>query len=69
MSGPLVSIVIPTYERAGYVETAVASVLEQDHAPLEVLVLDDGSSDETSAVLERLAQGRPRRPGRGPRRC
>lgn len=55
MSEPLVSIIIPTYDRAGHVETAVASVLEQDHGRVEALVIDDGSRDETSAVLERLA--------------
>ncbi len=51
-----VSIVIPTYERAGFVETAVESVLRQEHADLELLVVDDGSTDGTAAVLERIAE-------------
>lgn len=56
MSRPLVSIVIPTYQRAGYVETAVASVLDQDYDALELIVLDDGSTDETAALLARIAE-------------
>lgn len=56
MSGPLVSVVVPTYNRAGYVETAVTSLLDQDYEALEVIALDDGSSDETPAVLERIAE-------------
>ena len=56
MTRPLVSIVVPTYNRAGYVETAVDSLLEQDYEALEVIVLDDGSRDETSAVLQRIAE-------------
>jgi GT2 family glycosyltransferase len=56
MTGPLVSIVVPTFDRAGFVETAVTSVLEQDYDALEVLVLDDGSTDETPAVLARIAE-------------
>lgn len=55
MSRPLVSIIVPTYNRAGFVETAIESLLAQDYEPLEVIVLDDGSTDETSAVLERVA--------------
>ena len=56
MSLPLVSIVVPTYERAGFVETAVISLLEQDYPALEVLAIDDGSRDETSTILARIAE-------------
>ncbi len=56
MSLPLVSVVVPTYERAGFVETAVVSLLEQDYPALEVLAIDDGSRDETSVVLARIAE-------------
>lgn len=58
-SGPLVSIVIPTYNRAGFVETAINSVLEQDYEQLELIVLDDGSSDETPELLARIAERHP----------
>lgn len=59
MSGPLVSIVVPTYDRAGYVETAIESLLAQDYEALEVIAVDDGSRDETPAVLARIAERAP----------
>lgn len=48
----LVSVIIPTYNRAGWVTEAVASVLAQTYQDFEVLVVDDGSTD---ATLEALA--------------
>ena len=51
-SGPLVSVVIPTYNRAALLREAVASVLSQSYAPLELIVVDDGSTDATAAFLK-----------------
>ncbi|MBI4279942.1 MAG: glycosyltransferase [Armatimonadetes bacterium] len=51
MSGAGVSVIIPCYDVAPYVQGAVESVLAQDYAPLEVIVVDDGSRDETAEVL------------------
>ncbi len=48
---PLVSVIIPTYNRASWVGQAVESVLGQTFASRELLVVDDGSADETWAVL------------------
>lgn len=48
---PLVSVVIATYNRARYIRESVESVLNQTFADLEVLVVDDGSTDETLEVL------------------
>jgi glycosyltransferase involved in cell wall biosynthesis len=52
---PLVSIVIPTYNRAAYLPEAIDSVLSQSYQPIEVIVVDDGSTDDTRAVLARYA--------------
>ena len=51
MTGPLISAIIPTFNRAGAVRRAIESVLCQTHAPVEVLVCDDGSTDETAAAV------------------
>src|SRR5687768_2684338 len=53
---PLVTIIVPTYNRAGLLEQAMDSVLEQAYPNLELLVLDDGSTDETREVLARYAE-------------
>jgi glycosyltransferase involved in cell wall biosynthesis len=58
-SSPSVTVLIPTYEREAFLEEAIDSVLDQDYADLELLVLDDGSADGTPAILERYAAARP----------
>jgi len=49
-----VSVVIPSYNHARFVSTAVESALAQTLVPSEILVVDDGSTDSTPAILERL---------------
>lgn len=51
---PTVSVVIPCFNQGRYLPYAVQSALGQSHRPLECLVVDDGSTDETAAVAERL---------------
>ncbi len=51
MSGPTISAIVPTYNRAGVIAQAIHSVLSQVPAPDEVLVVDDGSTDNTVAEL------------------
>jgi glycosyltransferase involved in cell wall biosynthesis len=48
---PRVSVVIPTYNRADKVRDTIASVLAQTFSDLEVIVVDDGSSDDTARIL------------------
>ena len=47
-----VSVVIPTYNRARYVGRAIDSALAQTHRAYEIIVVDDGSSDDTESVLK-----------------
>lgn len=54
-TAPLVSIVIPAYNHAGYLARAIDSVLAQTYPNVELIVLDDGSTDSTRAVLESYA--------------
>ena len=51
----LLSVVLPTRNRAGLVGRAAASVLAQDVGALELVVVDDASSDDTPDALDRLA--------------
>jgi glycosyltransferase involved in cell wall biosynthesis len=48
---PLVSVIIPTYNRGWIVQEAIGSVLDQDFADYELIVVDDGSDDNTPAIL------------------
>jgi glycosyltransferase involved in cell wall biosynthesis len=50
----LVSVIIPTYNRASILERAVTSALHQTYRQLEVVIVDDGSTDDTRAVVERM---------------
>ena len=50
-SRPLVSVVIPTYNRAHTLCAAIDSILAQAYEPIEIIVVDDGSTDDTAHVL------------------
>jgi glycosyltransferase involved in cell wall biosynthesis len=52
MTDPLVSVVIPTFNYGHCVAEAVESALGQTYSPVEVIVVDDGSTDDTAARLE-----------------
>lgn len=56
MTAPLVSIVVPTYNRMEFLPTAVHSVFSQTVKGWELLVADDGSARDTHAYLETLAE-------------
>lgn len=57
---PLVSIVLPTHNRAAQLERAMLSVSDQTYDNWQLIVVDDGSTDETPAVVERLSARDPR---------
>ncbi len=57
---PAVSVITPCYNAAGTLARAVASVQAQSFADWEMIVSDDGSTDGSAALAERLAAGEPR---------
>ena len=54
MTQPLVSVIIPCYNNASLVTASVNSVLQQDYPNIEVIVVDDGSTDNSVEVLEQF---------------
>jgi glycosyltransferase involved in cell wall biosynthesis len=56
MTQPLVTVLIPTFNRAHLLARAIRSVLSQSYRALEVLIVDDGSTDDSRAVVADLAR-------------
>jgi glycosyltransferase involved in cell wall biosynthesis len=59
-TAPLVSVITPTYNRARLLLRAIRSVLDQDFTDFELLVIDDGSTDDTERVVTAVADPRVR---------
>jgi glycosyltransferase involved in cell wall biosynthesis len=55
-TAPIVSVLIPAYNAAATIETTLLSVVAQTHRNLEIIVVDDGSTDQTSSVVRKVAK-------------
>lgn len=54
MKFPTVSLIVPTFNRSAYLKLAVESLIRQTHPFLELLIVDDGSTDDTAEVVKGL---------------
>jgi glycosyltransferase involved in cell wall biosynthesis len=52
VSQPPISVIIPTYNAARFLRQTLASVFAQDHVPCEVILVDDGSTDDTETAIQ-----------------
>lgn len=56
----MVSVIMPTYNHAGFVQAAIESVLGQSYKQLELIIIDDGSDDGTAAIIQNVHDPRVR---------
>ena len=54
MSAPLVSVIIPVYNGQKYIEKCICSLLEQDYKKIEIIAVDDGSTDCSSEMIKEM---------------
>ncbi|MFQ5751289.1 MAG: glycosyltransferase [bacterium] len=55
----LVSVILPSYNHEKYVEASINSVLNQTYPNIEIIVIDDGSRDNTPAIIQKMAERFP----------
>ena len=60
MNGEMVSVIIPTYNREAVIGRAIESVLKQTYPHFELIIIDDGSTDQTKQVVEQIVDERIR---------
>jgi alpha-1,3-rhamnosyltransferase len=56
LSGPLVSVVIPCYNHSTYVQESIRSVIDQDYENIELIIIDDGSKDDSVEKIRELLE-------------
>jgi glycosyltransferase involved in cell wall biosynthesis len=59
-SNPLVSVIMPAYNAEKYIDQAMKSVLDQDYSNFELLIINDGSTDETESIIQSFSDSRIR---------
>ena len=56
MNDPLISVIVPVYKAQAYLERCVGSIRNQNYRNLEIILVDDGSPDESGALCDKFAQ-------------
>lgn len=52
---PLVTVIVPAYNMENYIEECIDSILQSTYSPLEIVIIDDGSTDNTFHVAQKIA--------------
>ncbi|HEL1783857.1 TPA: glycosyltransferase, partial [Streptococcus suis] len=60
MNTPLISVIVPVYNVEGYIEQCIRSIQSQTYKNLEVIIVDDGSPDNSIVKAKSLTDGDPR---------
>jgi glycosyltransferase involved in cell wall biosynthesis len=60
MDGPLVSILSPAYNHEGYIQQCIESALHQSYPNWEMIIVDDGSTDDTLKIAKKYSESDPR---------
>lgn len=56
LSSPLVSVIIPVYNSELYLEACIESVIGQSYSTLEIIIVNDGSTDDSFTIMEKYAK-------------
>jgi len=54
-----ISTILPNYNHGQYIRRAIEAILQQDCLPIEIIVVDDGSTDGSPAIIAELARASP----------
>ncbi|WP_177732634.1 MULTISPECIES: glycosyltransferase family 2 protein [Flavobacterium] len=58
MESPLITVIVPVYNVAGYIREAIDSILHQTYSNFECLIIDDNSTDDTCSIIEKYQDSR-----------
>lgn len=58
MTNPLVSVLLPVYNAQGYLRESIESILGQTFADFELIIINDGSTDDSKAIMDSYADTR-----------